>query len=284
MRAFAVLTSGHGSSYRYGGSNPAVPTRLLDREAAFAQADEWVGHADTIGGRALVEDVWTGELYEPCGALAESGRRITDPRAAIGVPPWAPDAPARRMFFLAQEAAGCSGCRLATLVRSQVVWGVGPVPAQIMLVGQNPGEVENDTGEPFTGDAGSYLDDGLVRAGLAREDVYIANVGKCWTPDNRAPHPDEVDACTSRWLVRQIELVSPIILVAVGTVASRFLTGKSVMAAHGVVHAWRGIPVYVTFHPSGLNEALRVHLAKDLRKVRRALQSLSPVLLSGATP
>lgn len=276
-RAYAVLTSGHGSSYRYDGIDPSVPTRLVDRERAFLRADHWVGHADTIGGRALVEDVRTGDLFEPQGMLPEAGRQITTLRASIGVPPWASDAPARRMLLLAEEAVGCSACRLATLVRSQVVWGVGPVPAPLMLVGQNPGEVEDDTGEPFTGDAGSYLDESLMSAGLRRVDVYIANVGKCWTPDNRAPHPDEIDACTSRWLVRQVEIVAPRILVAVGTVASRFLTGKAVTAARGTVHAWRGIPVYATFHPSGLNEDLRIHLAKDLRKVRRALQALPPL-------
>jgi len=124
-----------------------------------------------------------------------------------------------------------------------------------MVVGEAPGANEDETGVPFVGAAGKYLDLLLATVGLSRSDsVYIANVLKCRPPGNRNPLPDEIEAC-SPFLRRQIDLVRPEALLAVGSFAGQLLTGQERVALgklRGTVHSYHGVPLVVTYHPAAL--------------------------------
>lgn len=155
---------------------------------------------------------------------------------------------------LREQALTCTGCRLCE-GRTQVVFSDGSEHARLMVVGEAPGANEDRTGLPFVGAAGKYLDLLLGTVGLSRKDsVYICNVLKCRPPGNRNPQPDEIEAC-SPYLRKQIELVSPQALLAVGSFSAQLLTGREKTALgrlRGEVHSYQGVPLVVTYHPAAL--------------------------------
>lgn len=174
---------------------------------------------------------------------------------------------------LAAQVAGCTRCALHE-TRTQTVFGIGDCNADWLLVGEAPGADEDRQGEPFVGRAGQLLNEMLFAAGLRREQVYIANILKCRPPGNRNPLPEEV-ACCQGYLQRQIELVRPRIMLALGGIAAQNLlhTEVSVGRLRGVRHDYGtgGIPLVVTYHPAYL---LRSPLEKrkvwdDLRFAQR---------------
>lgn len=153
----------------------------------------------------------------------------------------------------AADVAACTACKLCT-TRKKVVPGIGDRQADWLFVGEAPGAEEDARGEPFVGQAGQLLDNMLVALGLSRaRHVYIANVLKCRPPGNRAPEPVEVDACRP-YLARQIELIRPKVVVALGKAAASFLldTDASIASLRGRVHRYRDLPVIVTYHPAYL--------------------------------
>ncbi|HEX7080121.1 MAG TPA: uracil-DNA glycosylase family protein [Gammaproteobacteria bacterium] len=162
---------------------------------------------------------------------------------------------------LRREVEACTRCALAR-GRTQTVFGVGRRDASLMVVGEAPGAEEDRQGEPFVGPAGQLLNAMLRAIGFARGDVYIANVLKCRPPHNRDPRPEEAVAC-SAYLDRQIELVRPRAMLAVGRISAQWLlqTDRPVGRLRGVVHRYgeRGIPLVVTYHPAYL---LRTPAAK----------------------
>ena len=147
---------------------------------------------------------------------------------------------------------GCQSCGLCR-TRRQAVPGSGSRDAQILVVGEAPGAEEDQRGEPFVGRAGELLDQMLLTVGLDRRKVYIANVLKCRPPENRDPSPDEVAACSS-FLHRQIALLQPAVILALGSFAARTLLGGEgkVGALRSGTHAYLGIPVVVSYHPAYL--------------------------------
>jgi uracil-DNA glycosylase family 4 len=155
---------------------------------------------------------------------------------------------------LRDAALSCTQCRLAE-GRTQVVFSDGSERARLMVVGEAPGANEDKTGLPFVGQAGKFLDLLLACVDLSREDsVYICNVLKCRPPGNRNPMPDEIEAC-SPYLKKQIELVQPEVLLAVGTFSAQLLTGRQKIALgklRGEVHSYQGVPLVVTYHPAAL--------------------------------
>lgn len=158
---------------------------------------------------------------------------------------------------LAARVAGCRRCRLCEK-RTNTVFGVGDREAEWMLVGEAPGENEDRQGEPFVGQAGKLLDNMLRALTLARgNNVYIANVIKCRPPGNRNPEPDEVARCEP-YLQRQVALVKPKIIVALGRFAAQSLlkTDASISSLRGRVHEYEGVPVIVTYHPAYLLRSL----------------------------
>lgn len=154
---------------------------------------------------------------------------------------------------LRSVALACERCGLAE-GRTQVVFSDGSPSARVLVVGEAPGAREDETGLPFVGPAGKLLDLLLATVDLSREEsVYICNVLKCRPPGNRNPLPDEIEACAP-YLRRQIELVAPEVLLAVGTFAGQLLTGKntSLGRLRGEVYSYHGVPLVVTYHPAAL--------------------------------
>jgi uracil-DNA glycosylase len=163
---------------------------------------------------------------------------------------------------LRAAVAGCRACGLCES-RKQTVFGAGHQRAHWMIVGEAPGENEDLQGEPFVGAAGQLLDNMLRAVGLTRSDagpeqqVFIANTLKCRPPRNRNPSPEETAQCAP-YLVRQIELVAPRVLLAMGRFAAQALlqTDEPIGKLRGRVHRWRNIPVVVTYHPAYLLRTL----------------------------
>ena len=153
---------------------------------------------------------------------------------------------------LKRDCAACRGCSLCE-TRRNLVFGVGNEQAQIMLIGEGPGEQEDKQGIPFVGPAGHLLDDMLQMIDLDRSKVYIANIVKCRPPGNRDPLGIEQDACW-QWLERQIALVQPQLLIALGRPAAQALLDReiAISAARGKRFERAGVAVVVTYHPAYL--------------------------------
>ncbi len=163
-------------------------------------------------------------------------------------------------FDWAQLKAQVSGCTACVLheKRNKTVFGVGDEQADWLFVGEGPGAEEDQQGEPFVGQAGKLLDNMLAAIDLQRtRHVYIANIVKCRPPGNRNPQPEEARACAP-YLQRQIELIKPRLIVALGKVAAVNLLGRdaSIASLRGAVHDYRGIPLIVTYHPAYLLRTL----------------------------
>ncbi len=172
--------------------------------------------------------------------------------------------------------AECRACGLCAQ-RKQAVFGVGNEQAPWLFVGEGPGADEDEQGEPFVGAAGKLLDSMLAAIGCRRgREVYIANVVKCRPPGNRTPTHDEAAACAG-FLDRQIELIGPRLIVALGKVAATRLLGTeaSIASLRGRVHHYRGVPVVVTYHPAYLLRSLpeKAKAWEDLVFARRTLRS-----------
>ena len=148
--------------------------------------------------------------------------------------------------------ADCTQCELHA-TRTQTVFGVGNMDADWMFIGEAPGAEEDRRGEPFVGRAGKLLDEMLRAIGQSRDRVFIANILKCRPPNNRDPRPEEAAACRA-WLDRQVELVRPRIIIAVGRIAAQNLlaTDTPVGRLRGKPHSLGAIPVVVTYHPAYL--------------------------------
>lgn len=153
---------------------------------------------------------------------------------------------------IARVVAACRKCPLGD-GRTNVVPGEGNPAARLMCVGEGPGETEDRTGRPFVGRAGELLNDILTAIELSRDAVFIANVVKCRPPQNRKPLPDEMNACLP-FLRRQIQLIRPRVLLALGATAAEGLLGvrKNLGELRGRVHRFDGIPLIVTYHPAAL--------------------------------
>jgi uracil-DNA glycosylase family 4 len=170
----------------------------------------------------------------------------------------------------------CRRCKLCTLGRSQIVFGVGNPKARLMFVGEAPGEEEDKRGEPFVGRAGQLLTKIIEAIGLTRDQVYIANVIKCRPPGNRNPEGDEVEQCEP-FLFRQIEVIKPRVIVPLGKFAAQSLlkTTDPITRLRGRQFEYRGTALIPTFHPAYLlrNPSAKREVWEDMKKVRAILQS-----------
>lgn len=155
-----------------------------------------------------------------------------------------------RLAELAAEAAVCTACRLVEQ-RTQAVFADGSDTADLMFIGEGPGQHEDLQGVPFVGRGGQLLNELLAHVGLAREEVYIANVVKCRPPKNRDPQPDEIDAC-KHFLADQIRLVDPRVVMTMGNFSTKLLlkTQTGITRMRGNVIPWWGRMVIPTFHPA----------------------------------
>lgn len=174
-------------------------------------------------------------------------------------------------------AAACS-CELRHSAKN-VVPGVGSADADILFIGEAPGKKEDETGEPFVGAAGKFLNEMLESVGLSRSDIYITNVVKYRPPNNRDPLPEEVAACWP-WLRAQVELIDPKIIILLGRHAlDRFVPGKRISSEHGKAFR-RNVPnlgtyvFYALYHPAAAlyNGSMRETLMKDFHRIPKILE------------
>lgn len=185
-------------------------------------------------------------------------------------------APAYDWDTLTDAVAHCTACKLAA-TRTQGVLGVGDHNADWLIVGEAPGAEEDAQGEPFVGQAGKLLDAMLAAIGLARgNNVYITNVLKSRPPENRNPQPDEVAACRP-YLLAQIALIRPKIILALGRFAAQSLleTDETIARLRGRVHRFQDVPLVVTYHPAYLLRNLpdKARAWEDLCLARRTMLS-----------
>ncbi len=191
----------------------------------------------------------------------------------------APRASIETMDWQALQACvkDCQACGLAK-TRTQTVFGVGDENADWLIIGEAPGAEEDKRGEPFVGRAGKLLDNMLAAIELKRgENVYIANVLKCRPPENRDPHGEEVIQCDP-YLKRQVELIKPKLIIALGKFAAQSLLNSdaTVTSMRGKLHHYCGVPVIVTYHPAYLlrNLADKAKAWDDLCLAKSTMQSL----------
>jgi DNA polymerase len=189
------------------------------------------------------------------------GRALAAPAPSPGLsfdPPAAdlfatdPIQQAASLADIATLVAACRKCGLCD-ARTNTVPGEGPATARLVVVGEGPGRTEDETGRPFVGRAGELLTKILAAINLPREQVFICNVVKCRPPENRLPQYDEIAACVP-YLYRQIELLKPKVILAMGGTAAQTLlnTKQSLGALRNQLHRFRGIPLVVTYHPAAL--------------------------------
>lgn len=207
----------------------------------------------------------------------ESRAASGDPHGAEGVARVSALVPSMDWTALRETVAACTACGLCKR-RKQAVFGVGSETAPWLFVGEGPGADEDEQGEPFVGQAGKLLDGMLAAVGIRRgREAYIANVVKCRPPGNRTPTPEEAGACAP-YLDRQIDLIAPRLIVALGkTAAIRLLqTEASLGSLRGQVHSYRGTPLVVTYHPAYLLRNLpdKAKAWEDLLFARRTLRRI----------
>jgi len=176
---------------------------------------------------------------------------------------------------LERECLACSKCDLAG-TRRNVVFGTGVKSAEVVLVGEGPGEFEDEKGEPFVGAAGKLLDDMLKIIGLSRsENVYIANIVKCRPPKNRDPRPEEQKACMG-WLNGQLALLNPKIIVCLGRIAAKALISEDfrITSQHGQWFDIRGVKYIALYHPSALlrDPSKRPETFVDLKALEKGIR------------
>jgi uracil-DNA glycosylase len=222
---------------------------------------------------------------KPQPTQQQQARQLPAEQQMRPVRPQTPPPPAQRqqaapadesLSAIAAEVASCVACGLSA-GRKTTVPGEGSLHPPVLFIGEGPGEEEDKSGRPFVGAAGQYLDKWIPAIGLQRSECFIANVVKCRPPRNREPHPEEIAACLP-FLMRQVQAIKPGTICCLGRIAAQTLlrTTSSLGALRGKVHAWQGIPLVVTYHPSAVlrDTALRKPVWDDLKLLK--------TLLSGA--
>jgi uracil-DNA glycosylase len=219
-------------------------------------------------------------LSSMCGSIsAKPEHGVADPISALKV--------------IREDLGDCTRCKLHQQGRKQIVFGVGNPHAELMFVGEGPGADEDAQGEPFVGRAGQLLNNMIRAMGLRREDVYIANIVKCRPPGNRTPDRDECETC-SPFLMRQISVIKPKVIVALGAVAAKNLLAINAPMSElrgrwydfkpaGSDPAWPGARLAVTYHPAFLlrDPRQKGETWKDLQMVMKYLGIVPPKKTAG---
>lgn len=254
------------------GPGEALPSRATSQLAPAGAANPRVGSvsaSDTPHSRqeSLTEfPTWLSALALPMGVEA-GHRRVLDA---------APDiARLATLEQIDEHVAGCARCALHKSAKHHVP-GEGNAAAELLCVGEAPGAQEDEQGRPFVGESGELLTKILSAIQLSRNDVYICNVLKHRPPGNRDPLPDEIIACQP-YLLRQIEIVRPRVILALGRFAAQTLlqSTSGIGDLRGRLHRFHGVPLIVTYHPAALlrNEAWKRPAWEDVKLVRRILDA-----------
>lgn len=232
-------------------------------------------------------DLGVFDLYRRCAADAQISEASaqppnTDPEphilslkspplasssASSALPILPPDQHISALEAIRSDIGECTRCALARQGRHAIVFGDGDPNARLMFVGEGPGADEDAQGLPFVGRAGQLLNNMIAAMGLNRSEVYIANVVKCRPPQNRTPEPEEANTCM-QFLWRQIDVVRPEVIVALGATAATYLLGgkASLASLRGRIHNLRGAKLIVTYHPA--------YLLRDPRQKAEAWKDL----------
>jgi uracil-DNA glycosylase len=215
-----------------------------------------VAEGDTFDTLMTTKEAMTAKETAPASSASEPLPVIQDKPAALRV--------------IREDIGDCTRCRLHK-GRTNLVFGVGDPNAELMFIGEGPGADEDAQGEPFVGRAGQLLNNMIAAMGLKREDVYIANVVKCRPPGNRTPEKDECDIC-SPFLLRQIDVIKPKVIVALGAVAAKTLLAlnDSMANLRGRWYDFRGARLAVTYHPA--------YLLRDPRQKKETWKDLQMVM------
>ena len=217
-------------------------------------------------------DMGIGPLYRRGDAMTA----VEEPVVATPLPIL--DDKGSALAAIRADIGDCTRCRLHK-GRTNLVFGVGNMDADIMFVGEGPGADEDAQGEPFVGRAGQLLNNMINAMGLRREDVYIANVVKCRPPGNRTPERDECDTC-GPFLMRQLEIIQPKIIVALGATAAKYLLGvnDSMTNLRGKIYDFKDTKLAVTYHPAFLlrDPRQKAEAWKDLQMVMKHLGMAVP--------
>lgn len=258
--------------YRRGG-----PALVAEAEVAVAGVPEVV--PETLSVNVVEERVVSvaskpGFLEPPIAKLVSFDDLVPLPQSRV-----AASEKAEALVAIQNEIGDCTRCPLAYAGRRTIVFGDGDPNARLMFVGEGPGADEDASGIPFVGKAGQLLNNMISAMGLKREEVYIANIVKCRPPNNRVPEPMEANTC-SQFLLRQIDVVEPEVIVALGATAAMYLLGvkQSLSSLRGRWHGCRGAKLAVTYHPAFLlrDPRQKGEAWKDLQMVMTELGLKAP--------
>jgi len=247
--------------------DPATREALVARVRFYRELGLTEFYRRPVDPALLAEEPAAAESAElPNSTSSQEDSTISFRKPTPAPPQAAPADRASALQLIRDEIGDCTRCALHT-GRNKIVFGDGSPTARLMFVGEGPGADEDAQGLPFVGKAGQLLNNMIAAMGLKREEVYIANVVKCRPPGNRTPEPDEANTC-SPFLFRQIDVVRPQVLVALGATAATYLLGQRQPLAglRGRVHAFRGMQLIVTYHPA--------YLLRDPRQKKEAWADL----------
>ena len=256
LRAYVEYFRDLGVHEFYRNGEPAAAVVAAESEAVTVTLLE-VAAAPVVGRTFLEPPIAKLVSFDDLAGLPSSRVAVADRGAALGT--------------LQAEIGDCTRCPLAYAGRRRVVFGDGDPAARLMFVGEGPGADEDESGVPFVGKAGQLLNNMINAMGLKREQVYIANVVKCRPPANRVPEPVEANTCDP-FLLRQIDIVQPQVVVALGATAAMYLLGvkQSLASLRGHWHSCRGAKLAVTYHPA--------FLLRDPRQKGEAWKDLQMVM------
>jgi uracil-DNA glycosylase family 4 len=251
---------------------PASSGVLASVEAGapeMPKADQPVG-APAVAPRKLPVPVQASTV-QPLNEFMATRLVSFDKLAPLAASQVLPAERAAALQAIRAEIGDCTRCPLAYAGRKTIVFGDGSSTARLMFVGEGPGADEDIQGIPFVGKAGQLLNNMIAAMGLDRQDVYIANIVKCRPPSNRVPEPVEANTC-SQFLLRQIDVIQPQVIVALGSTAATYLLGvkQSLSGLRGRWHACRGAKLAVTYHPA--------FLLRDPRQKGEAWKDLQMVM------
>jgi DNA polymerase len=256
----------------------ADPTVLLPassrEEIAIVERTDIASSAPTVAAASA------GQLGAPSGFYSQMAKPPSfDELAPLPIQTIPPTERFAALAAVQAEIGDCTRCPLAYAGRKTIVFGDGSPSARLMFVGEGPGADEDASGVPFVGKAGQLLNNMIAAMGLKREDVYIANIVKCRPPGNRTPEFVEATTC-SQFLVKQIDIVHPEVIVALGATAATYLLGvkQSLASLRGQWHTVRGAKVAVTYHPAFLlrDPRQKVEAWKDLQRVMAEMKLVAP--------
>ncbi len=245
------------------------PRENRPASAASAPKDELkLKKKHTTKGERRISDRWKGESirYTTEKREVEQASLFSDSREEDTL-----DLKGTDLDSLEEIVSGCKKCPLSQ-TRTKTVFGNGSSEAKLLFIGEAPGREEDLQGLPFVGRAGQLLTKILASVGLSREEVYITNILKCRPPNNRDPNEEEVKACEP-YLKRQIELLNPVLICALGRVAGQTLLKRnaSLSFLRGGIHYYNDIKVVVTYHPAALlrNPNLKKDAWEDIKMIRK---------------